>query len=145
MPRYKPYDYNQLLMVPVSLDEQLMPGTLEYAIHQLIEERIDTSIFDEKYRNDETGPTRVRPEGAAEDRAVCLLARDAAFPADRAGLQGEHHVHGAGLRPEAGPQHDRRVCFLDGRRAGCRVCSPRCCWSARKRGCWAGRISVWTD
>ena len=55
MPRYKVYDYAQLLMVPVSLDQQLMPGTLEYAIHTLIEERIDTSRFDEKYSNDQTG------------------------------------------------------------------------------------------
>jgi len=41
MARYKPYDYNQLIMIPVSLEEQLIPGTLEYAIHHLIEERID--------------------------------------------------------------------------------------------------------
>ena len=62
MPRYKPYDYNQLLMVPVSLDDQLMPGTLEYAIHQLIEGRIETSAFDEKYRNDETGRSAYDPK-----------------------------------------------------------------------------------
>ena len=55
MARYKSYDYSQLLMIPVSLENQLAPGTLEYAIHRLIEERIDTSMFDEKYRNDETG------------------------------------------------------------------------------------------
>jgi transposase len=62
MPRYKTYDYDQLLMVPVSLDQQLMPGTLEYAIHTLIEERIDTSVFDQKYRNDETGRTAYDPK-----------------------------------------------------------------------------------
>ena len=62
MPRYKPYDYKQLMMVPVSLDQQLAPGTLEYAIHQLIEERVDTSIFDEKYRNDQTGRTAYDPK-----------------------------------------------------------------------------------
>lgn len=62
MPRYKPYDYDQLMMVPVSLEEQLMPGTLEYAIHRLIEERIDTTIFDEKYRNDQTGRSAYDPK-----------------------------------------------------------------------------------
>jgi len=62
MPRYKSYDYDQLLMVPVSLDQQLMPGTLEYAIHTLIEERIDTSVFDEKYSNDETGRRAYDPK-----------------------------------------------------------------------------------
>ena len=62
MPRDKPYDYDQLMMVPVSLEEQLMPGTLEYAIHEVIEERVDTSIFDEKYRNDETGRNAYDPK-----------------------------------------------------------------------------------
>ena len=62
MPRYKPYDYDQMMMVPVSLEEQLMPGTLEYAIHRLINERIDTTIFDEKYRNDETGRRAYDPK-----------------------------------------------------------------------------------
>ena len=46
MARYKRYDYNQLMMVPVSLEEQLMPGTLEYAIHHVVEQRLDLSIFD---------------------------------------------------------------------------------------------------
>jgi len=39
----------------VSLQEQLIPGTLEFAIHTLVDEKIDTSIFEERYRNDETG------------------------------------------------------------------------------------------
>jgi len=62
MPRYKAYDYDQLMMVPVSLEDQLMPGTLEYAIHHLIEERVDTSMFDEKYCNDETGRSAYDPK-----------------------------------------------------------------------------------
>lgn len=33
MARFKPYDYNQTEMVPVSLSEQLESGTLEEAIH----------------------------------------------------------------------------------------------------------------
>lgn len=55
MPRYKPYDYSQLQMVPVSLEDQLMPGTLEHAIHYLVEQRLDTSIFDQRFVNDQTG------------------------------------------------------------------------------------------
>ena len=62
MPRFKHYDYDQLMMIPVSLEQQLMPGTLEYAIHRLIDERIDTTIFDEKYRNDEAGCTAYDPK-----------------------------------------------------------------------------------
>jgi hypothetical protein len=35
MARYKHYDYNQMTMVPVILEDQLEPGTLEYAIHHV--------------------------------------------------------------------------------------------------------------
>ena len=62
MARYKHYDYNQLMLVPVSLKEQLMPGTLEYAINHVVEERLDLSIFDERYRNDETGRKAIAPK-----------------------------------------------------------------------------------
>jgi hypothetical protein len=53
MARYKTYDYRQRVLLPVSLEDQLMPGTLEFAIHTLVEKRLDLSIFDDKYRNDE--------------------------------------------------------------------------------------------
>jgi transposase len=62
MARYKHYDYDQLMMVPVSLEEQLMPGTLEYAIHHVIEERLDLSLFDDRYCNDETGRKAIDPK-----------------------------------------------------------------------------------
>ena len=55
MAKYKPYTYAQDMLIPVSLQEQIMPGSLEYAIHTLVDERMDVSLFDEKYRNDETG------------------------------------------------------------------------------------------
>jgi len=42
-------------MIPVSLEEQLVPGTMEYAIHHLIEERIETDFLDKRFSNDETG------------------------------------------------------------------------------------------
>ena len=55
MAKYKHYDYSQSVLIPVCLDEQLMPGTLEFAIHTLVETRMDMSIFDCRYNNDETG------------------------------------------------------------------------------------------
>ena len=62
MARYRPYDYDQLMMVPISLEDQLMPGTLEYAIHHVVEERLDLRIFDERYSNDETGRKAIAPK-----------------------------------------------------------------------------------
>ena len=55
MAKYKSYTYSQTVLLPVSLEDQLMPGTIEFAIHTLVEERMDVSRFDERYNNDETG------------------------------------------------------------------------------------------
>jgi hypothetical protein len=55
MAKYKSYDYSQGVLIPVSLEEQLMPGTLEFGIHTLVETRIETSVFDARYSNDIDG------------------------------------------------------------------------------------------
>ena len=65
MANFKPYDYNQSTMVVINFEEQLQPGTFEHAIHYLISERLDLSIFHPKYKNDEGG----RP---AYDPAILL-------------------------------------------------------------------------
>jgi transposase len=55
MARYKGYDYSQTVMIPISLEHQLLPGTLEFAIQVLVERRVDTAIFDSRYKNEESG------------------------------------------------------------------------------------------
>ena len=40
MAKFKTYDYRQRVLLPVSLEDQLMPGTLEFAIHTLVEKRL---------------------------------------------------------------------------------------------------------
>ena len=62
MAKYKHYDYSQDVLIPVSLKDQLIPGTLEFAIHTLVETRLDTSIFAARYRNDETGRLAYDPK-----------------------------------------------------------------------------------
>jgi hypothetical protein len=62
MAKLKAYDYRQRVFLPVSLEDQLMPGTLGFAIHTLVENRLDTSRFEERYRNDETGRTAYAPK-----------------------------------------------------------------------------------
>ena len=62
MAKDKSYDYWQSVLIPVCLDEQLMPGTLEFAIHTLVQTRMDTSIFDHRYNNDETGREAYDPK-----------------------------------------------------------------------------------
>jgi transposase/IS5 family transposase len=62
MAKFKTYDYRQRVFLPVSLEDQLMPGTLEFAIHNLVEKRLDMAIFHDKYRNDETGRAAYDPK-----------------------------------------------------------------------------------
>jgi transposase len=62
MARFKPYDYDQMVMIPITLKEQLEPGTIEYAIHELVEKKIDTDIFEERFTNDDTGAPAFDPQ-----------------------------------------------------------------------------------
>jgi transposase len=62
MARYKHYDDAQTVMIPLSLEQQLAPGTLEFAIHVLVQRCIDTSIFANRYKNDETGCPAYDPQ-----------------------------------------------------------------------------------
>jgi len=62
MAKYKGYNYSQRLLIPVSLEEQLVPGTLEFAIHTLVENRLDMSVFDGNYQNDKTGRHAYNPK-----------------------------------------------------------------------------------
>ena len=53
MAKYKSYNYSQEVLIPVCLEEQLMPGTLEFAIHTLVETRMNMAIclpIDWKFR-----------------------------------------------------------------------------------------------
>jgi transposase len=62
MPRFKPYDYRQDLMVPIKLEAQLPEGSLEYALHHLIEERVPDAWFEELYANEEIGRPAYSPK-----------------------------------------------------------------------------------
>lgn len=55
MPKYKPYNYAQEMMIPVNLEHQLVPGSLEFAIHYLVDNEIDLSGFEVRFNNDEEG------------------------------------------------------------------------------------------
>lgn len=55
MARYKPYDLNQAKMIPLSYADQILEGSFEYALSEIVEAHLDLSIFDHRYANDETG------------------------------------------------------------------------------------------
>ena len=62
MAKFKPLNENQLVMLPISLQDQLVPGTLEHTISQLVDQHVDLSVFDARYNNDESGATAIHPK-----------------------------------------------------------------------------------
>ncbi len=61
MARYKDYDYSQGKFIPIHFDRQILPGTFEFSLHYLIDNEIDLSVFDLRYRNDEMGAPAYDP------------------------------------------------------------------------------------
>ncbi len=61
MGRFYPTDYSQTILVDICLDKQLLPGTLERTIHELVES-IDLSIFDKRFKNSKLGAPAYPPQ-----------------------------------------------------------------------------------
>ena len=62
MAKYKKYDYNQTVLLPLSLSNQLQEGTLEFYINNIVNDKIDMTVFDDKYSNDESGSPAYDPK-----------------------------------------------------------------------------------
>ena len=63
MARYRTTDVaaGQGLFLSVNLQEQLLPDSFEYMLNEIIGTKIDLSVFDKKYKNDQTGAGSVSP------------------------------------------------------------------------------------
>jgi transposase len=62
MAKFKPCNEDQMVMLPISLPNQLVPGTLEHTISELVDKHMDLSVFDARYNNDETGAAAIHPK-----------------------------------------------------------------------------------
>jgi transposase len=88
MPRYKPYDYGQMKLLAVSFEKQILPGTFEYTLNELIDSEVDLRVFEERYHNDETGAPAYDPaillkiilyaysRGITQSREIARLCRE---------------------------------------------------------------------
>ena len=61
MPKFIPYNHDQNAMVVINFRDQLQPGTFEHAIHYLIHEKLDLSVFDYAYNNKDGGRPAYNP------------------------------------------------------------------------------------
>lgn len=65
MAKYIQYDYNQHTMVVINFQDQLQAGTFEHALHYLVTQKLDLTLFESAFNNDDNG----RP---AYDPAILL-------------------------------------------------------------------------
>lgn len=61
MAKYKHYDYRQTKLLPIRFDRQILPGTFEYTLNELIDTHIDLSVFEARYQNDDGGAPAYDP------------------------------------------------------------------------------------
>lgn len=61
MPNFKTPNYNQDTMVVINFEEQIRPGTFEFVLHRLIEDKLDLSTFYDSYKNDTGGRSAYDP------------------------------------------------------------------------------------
>jgi transposase len=55
MARYKDYNYDQSKLLPINFSEQILPGTFEYTVNYIVDNELDLTVFESRYKNDETG------------------------------------------------------------------------------------------
>ena len=61
MARYKHYDYQQTKMIPLRFADQLQPGTFEFTLNHVVDNDLDLSVFESRYRNDYNGAPAYDP------------------------------------------------------------------------------------
>ena len=61
MAKFRTCDYNQMNILPVSIDNQISPYTLEFIIHNITED-LDLSYFNIRYNNDNIGRKAINPK-----------------------------------------------------------------------------------
>ncbi|WP_417586107.1 IS1182 family transposase [Nitrincola sp.] len=61
MARYKHYDYNQTKMIPLRFADQIQPGSFEYTLNHVVDNDLDLSVFESRYRNDVNGAPAYDP------------------------------------------------------------------------------------
>jgi transposase len=60
MARYKPAQRNGMF-IPVVFEEQIQPGSFEFALAHLVDGELDLTALDAKFRNDATGASAYDP------------------------------------------------------------------------------------
>jgi transposase len=110
MARFKPYDYSQGLIVPVNLEEQIEPGTFEFALHHLIEARYDDSFLAEEFFNDATGRPAYPPKLML--KAILFAYSQGMLSSRKIERACKHNIRFMALLCGEGPDHSTIAEFI---------------------------------
>ena len=109
MARYKPAQRNGMF-IPVVFEEQIQPGTFEFALHHLVDQELDLSALDAKFRNDATGAPAYDPRAMLK---LVLLAYSRGLVTSRKIEQAcEHNVLFMALSGDARPSYTHIAKFV---------------------------------
>ena len=109
MARYKPRERNGTF-VPVVFEEQIQPGTFEFALDHLVDEELDLSPLDARFGNDETGASAYDPRVMLK---IVLLAYSRGLISSRKIEQAcEHNVLFMALSGDARPSYTHIAKFV---------------------------------
>ncbi len=61
MARYKPADYAQGQFIPIQFERQILPGSFEYALSYVVDNKLDFAALDERRSNDDAGAPAYNP------------------------------------------------------------------------------------
>src|SRR4029077_5798022 len=61
MPRFKDAQYEQGKFIPIQFSAQILPGTFEHALAYVVDHKLDLSVFDRHFNNDDTGAPAYDP------------------------------------------------------------------------------------
>jgi len=141
MAKFKPLNENQLVMLPISLQNQLVPGTLEHTISELVDKHLDLSVFDARYNNDETGAAAIHPKILLK---VILLAYARGMISSRQIERAcQENILFIALSYGYPPDHSTIASLSLRYKARSRASSAMSCWSAKNWDCWTGHTSAW--
>jgi hypothetical protein len=82
MARYKPYNLQQDKLIPLSYADQVLPGSFEYALNEIVEEHPDLRVFERPRCTD----TPLRACGSTPSPSSIRRARSSASPSDRTAI-----------------------------------------------------------
>ena len=117
MPNYRGNE-KQDLMIPVCLDDQLVPGTIEHAINRIVDHEIDTSVFDVAYHNDHGGRPACDP--AALVKIILVASSRGILSSRKIERACRTNVVFMALRGDIRPDHATIARFVPGHPAAIR-------------------------